>query len=272
MSNLTLLMYQSNTLNLVKKQENYYVDNRSMNRKEFIVHKGMDNIVYINITNQDRKKENVYNNEIQADIIKYSTNEKVLTRFAVPGLNKGTAELKLSEEDMNSLVEGQYKVSFKNVADDGTKTPIYSDYNNGILCTLIVKNDANPTPVATQIANVWNQTGNTDNGDVANVFTSGSFEGNQHKNFRDATHTIGIYSTEFTGNVFVEGSLSLQAPSSDDSNWASVPVVNNLERIPMANVSGVTYYSFTGNFNYLRFKDSPGPTNSGSFDKILLRN
>ena len=70
MSNLTLLMYQSNTLNLVKKQENYYVDNRSMNRKEFIVHKGMDNIVYINITNQDRKKQNVYNNDIQADIIK----------------------------------------------------------------------------------------------------------------------------------------------------------------------------------------------------------
>ena len=29
------------------------------------------------------------------------TNEKVLTRFAVPGLNKGTAELKLAEEDMN---------------------------------------------------------------------------------------------------------------------------------------------------------------------------
>ena len=169
MSNLTLLMYQSNTLNLVKKQENYYVDNRSMNRKEFIVHKGMDNIVYINITNQDRKKQNVYNNDIQADIIKYSTNEKVLTRYAVPGLNKGTAELKLSEEDMNSLVEGQYKVSFKNVAEDGTKTPIYSDYNNGILCTLIVKNDANPSPVATQIANVWSQTKNTDNGDASNV-------------------------------------------------------------------------------------------------------
>ena len=272
MSNLTLLMYQTNTLNLVKKQENFYVDNKSMNRKEFIVHKGMDNIIYITIQNQDRKKQNVYNDEIQADIIKYSTNEKVLTRFATPGLNQGTAELKLSEEDMNSLVEGQYKVSFKNVAEDGTKTPIYSDYNNGIICTLIVKNDANPSPIPTQIANVWSQTKNTNNGDAANVFTSGSFEGNQHKNFRDATHTIGLYSTTFTGNVFVEGSLSLQAPSSDDSNWASVPVVNNLERIPMANVSGPTNYSFIGNFNYLRFKYSPGTGNSGTFSKILLRN
>ena len=75
MSNLTLLMYQTNTLNLVKKQENFYVDNKSMNRKEFIVHKGMDNIIYITIQNQDRKKQNVYNDEIQSDIIKYSTNE-----------------------------------------------------------------------------------------------------------------------------------------------------------------------------------------------------
>ncbi len=265
-------MYQYNTLNLVKKQDYFYLDNRSMNRKEFIVHKGMDNIIHIKVTNQDRKQQNVYNDEIQADIIKYSTNEKVLTRFAVPTLEKGCADLKLTEADMNSLVEGQYKVSFKNVAEDGTKTPIYSDYNNGILCTLIVKNDADPSPIPTQVANVFNQTKNTDNGDTANVFTSGSFTGNQKKNFRDATHTIGIYSTTFTGNVFVEGSLSLQAPSSDDSNWASIPIVNNLERIPMANVSGVTYYSFTGNFSYLRFKYSPGPTNSGTFEKILLRN
>ena len=43
-------------------------------------------------------------------------------------------------------------------------------------------------PVATQVANVWSQTKNTANGDAANVFTSGSFEGNQHKNFRDANH------------------------------------------------------------------------------------
>ena len=173
---------------------------------------------------------------------------------------------------MNSLVEGQYKVSFKNVAEDGTKTPIYSDYNNGILCTLIVKNDADPSPIATQIANVWTQTKNTNNGDASNVFTSGSFTGNQSKNFRDATHTIGLYSTTFTGNVYVEGSLSLQAPSGDDSNWASVPVINNLDRIPMANVSGPTYYSFIGNFNFLRFKYSPGTGNSGTFSKILLRN
>ena len=52
------------------------------------------------------------------------------------------------------------------------------DYNNGILCTLIVKNDANPTAVATQVANVWSQTKNTANGDAPNVFTSGAFEGN----------------------------------------------------------------------------------------------
>ena len=70
----------------------------------------------------------------------------------------------------------------------------------------------------------------------------------------------------------MEGSLSLQSPSSDDSNWASIPIVNNLDRIPLANVSGPVYYSFTGNFNYLRFKFGQQGTNSGTLSKILLRN
>ena len=38
----------------------------------------------------------------------------------------------------------------------------------------------------------------------------------------------------------------------------------------MANVLGVTYYSFTGNFNYLRFKYSLVQLIPGSFDKIFF--
>ena len=118
----------------------------------------------------------------------------------------------------------------------------------------------------------FDQTKNINFGDASNVFTSGSFVGNKTYNFNNANHTIGIYTTGFTGNVYVEGSLGLEAPSSDDSNWAPISIINTLDRIPFANISGPTYYNFTGNFNYLRFKYSPSAANSGSFDKILLRN
>ena len=272
MSSITLYSYRINQIDLVKKQENLFLDNKTMNKKEFVAHKGMDNKFFINLRNQDRKLQNVYNTEIKADIIKYSSNERVLTKYAKPMLEKGQAELLLADTDLNDLSPGQYKISFKFLEEDGTTTPVFSDYNGGVLCTLMIKEDANPSPVATQIANVWNQTKNTNSGDAANVFTSGSFAGNKTYNFNNANHTIGINSTTFTGNVYVEGSLGLEAPSSDDTNWATIAIVNNLDRIPLANVSGPTYYNFTGNFNYLRFKYSPGAGNSGTFDKILLRN
>ena len=261
MSSITLYSYKINELDLVKKRENLYLDNKSMNRKEFIAHKGMDNKFNICLRDQDRKKQNIYNQQIRADVIKYSSNERVMTKYTTPGLEQGQAELLIAEADLNNLSPGQYKISFKFIEDDGTNTPVFSDYNGGVLCTLIVKEDANPSPVPTQIANVWTQVKNTNNGDVANVFLSGNFAGNKTYNFNNANHTIGIYATNFTGNVFV-----------DDQNWASIAVLNNLDRIPLSSDTGPIYYNFTGNFNYLRFKYSPGSGNSGSFEKILLRN
>lgn len=273
MSDITLYSYKINAIDLVKKQEHLYLDNKTMNRKEFIAHKGMDNKFNICLRDQDRKKQNIYNSQIRADVIKYENNERVLTRNAKATLEQGQAELIISEADLNSLTAGQYKISFKFLEDDGSTTPVFSDYNGGILCTLIVKEDANPKPVSTQIANVWTQTKNTNNGDPANVYLSGNFKGNQTYNFNNANHTIGIYSTNFTGNVFVEGSLGIEAPSSSDDNWAPVDVLgSSINRLPLANVSGPAYYHFVGNFNYLRFKYSPSSSNSGTFDKILLRN
>lgn len=273
MSDLTLYSYKINTLDLILKQENLFLDNKTMNRKEFIAHKGMDNKFYICLRDQDRKKQNIYNSEIRADVIKYSSNERVLTRYAKPMLEQGQAELILAEADMNLLSPGEYKISFKFLNDDGTTTPVFSDYNGGVLCTLSVKEDANPKPVSTQIANVWSQVKNINNGDSSNVFLSGNFLGNQSYNFNNANHTIGLYSSEFTGNVYIEGSLGLEAPSSNDDNWAPIDILGSgINRIPMANVSGPVYYNFTGNFNYIRFKYSPSTSNSGSFDKILIRN
>ncbi len=272
MSSITLYSYRINKIDLVKKQENLFLDNKTMNKKEFVAHKGMDNKFNIVLRDQDRKPQNVYNTQIRADIIKYANNERVITKYATPSLEQGMLELLIAEADLNNLSPGQYKISFKFIDDDGTTSPVFSDYNGGVLCTLLVKDDANPTPVSTQVANVWNQTKNTNFGHDANVFTSGNFIGNKTYNFNNSNHTIGIYATEFTGNVYVEGSLGIEAPSSDDTNWATISIINNLDRLPLSNTTGPVYYNFTGNFNYLRFKYSPSTTNSGTFDKILIRN
>ena len=272
MSNVTLYSYRINQIDLVKKQENLFLDNKTMNKREFTAHKGMDNKFFISLRDQDRKLQNVFTTEIKADIIKYSSNERVLTKYATPSIEKGQAELILAESDLSSLSPGQYKISFKFLEEDGTTTPVFSDYNGGVLCTLIIKEDANPQPVSTQIATVWNQTKDTNGGDPANVFLSGNFAGNKTYNFNNANHTVGLYASGFTGNVFIEGSLGLEAPSSDDSNWAPISILNNLSNVPLVNATGPIYYTFTGNFNYLRFKYSPSAANSGTFTKILLRN
>ena len=105
MSSITLYSYRINKIDLVKKQENLFLDNKTMNKKEFVAHKGMDNKFFISLRDQDRKLQNVYNTEVRADIIKYATNERVLTKYAKPMLEKGQAELLLAESDLNNLSE-----------------------------------------------------------------------------------------------------------------------------------------------------------------------
>ena len=99
MSSITLYSYKINELDLVKKRENLYLDNKSMNRKEFIAHKGMDNKFNICLRDQDRKKQNIYNQQIRADVIKYSSNERVITKYTTPRLEQGQAELLIAEPD-----------------------------------------------------------------------------------------------------------------------------------------------------------------------------
>ena len=55
MSSITLYSYRINELALVKKQDNLFLDNKTMNRKEFVAHKGMDNKFNIVLRDQDRK-------------------------------------------------------------------------------------------------------------------------------------------------------------------------------------------------------------------------
>ena len=73
-----------------------------MNRKEFVAHKGMDNKFNICLRDQDRNKQNIYNQQIRADVIKYSSNERVLTKYTTPGLEQGQAELLIAEADIKA--------------------------------------------------------------------------------------------------------------------------------------------------------------------------
>ena len=64
-----------------QKSRKIYLDNKTMNRKEFVAHKGMDNKfnICLRIKTAKSKTFTIHN---RADVIKYANNERVITRYA----------------------------------------------------------------------------------------------------------------------------------------------------------------------------------------------
>ena len=127
-----------------------------------------------------------------------------------------------------------------------------------------------------KIANVWNPTGNTNNGDASNVFLSGNFAGNKTYNFNNSNHTIGIYATNFTGNVFASKVVWVLRHLLVMMIIGQTDILGNVLEDIFSKCIGPIYYNFTGNFNYIRFKylksRKPGTFNKNSFFKKLNTN
>ena len=88
-----------------------------------------------------------------------------------------------------------------------------------------------------------------DTGTNFNV-TSDSVRADSFYGFTDGLHTVAIYMNNFTGRLFIEGTL---ATVPTDNDWFSINIGNNVVDYMDATAhTGVIAKTFQGNFVYLR--------------------
>ena len=83
-----------------------------------------------------------------------------------------------------------------------------------------------------------------------------------HINSNEALHTAAIYSTGFAGTVKVQGTLG----DNTSTRWFDITTET------LSNPTTPHYVNFNGVFSYLRFVKTNDSGNTGSIDKILIRN
>lgn len=242
-----------------------YVDNRAMNNRKLVAHKGLSNELYFVIRNRDRKLQNVFSETLRAHLINPSTKRRILTRILENTSDVGKVKLTLSDGDLNDLDPGLYQVYIARSNDEVIDRPIYTDQNNNIRFDIEISDQVSQEPVSTQMANTFLQTGNTLLGDAANTFTSSALYGNLDRNFNNAQHTIAVYPDTYTGQVTVQASCLRSVPSSDDDSidWFDI------ENLDFTASSNIAHTTFNVNCNWVRILSKP---TSGSISKIMLRN
>jgi hypothetical protein len=263
-SNFKLYLYDT-TIDLVVSANSIYVDNKPMNNRILSAHKGVNNEIYFNIRDRDRKLQNVFSDVLRVYLIEPDAKRRILTKTLENTSDVGIVKLVLTDGDLVNVDAGLYQIHITRSTQEDIDLPVYVDQNNNVRLDIRITDQSSVEPVATQQETVFTQTANTMLGDSSNVFVSSALYGNLEKNFIDSQHTIGIYTTSYTGNITIQGSCLIGVPDIDDmsKDWF------NIETVALSNVSSITHRTFQINANWIRIAHTP---DSGTVDKIVLRN
>lgn len=259
-----LYLYKD-TIDLVITTTSLSVDNRPMNNRNLKAHKGVNNEIFFNIRNRDRKLQNVFSETLHAYLISPTDRRRVVTRVLEHTSDVGIVKLTLSEADLASLNPGRYYVYITRGDSETLDTPVYTDQDNNVKFDIEITDQVAVHPIATQVSESFLQTGNVDMGDAADSFVSGSLYGNLERNFTNAQHTMAWYPNAYTGQVIVQASCVTSTPDTDDASkdWFNVSTHD------LSNTSSIVNTTFNVNCNWIRILHYP---TSGTITKLQLRN
>ncbi len=255
-----LFLYEDE-VDLVVTTNSFYVDNRPMNNKSLIAHKGLTNTIKFNIRNRDRKLQSVFTDELVAYLVNPATKKRLVTKRLENTSDVGIVKLYLTKGDIENIDAGLYKIYITRTNGEGTDLPIYSNQNNDITFDIEISGQAVFDPVPTQVDESLTETS-------TNVFVSSAMFGNLDRNFNDAQHSVAIWPSTYTGNVKIQASCLLGAPGSDDTSHDWFDVTSN---IALSDSSSIVYRSFRVNANWVRVVSYPDDANS-TITKVQLRN
>lgn len=277
MQNLPIYLY-SNTLDVLLDMDTTERGvNQVMYQRDLTIQKGITNQVRIQFKNSDQKRVSISNTQTFVFSMFDAINQRLIIEKELEVLQtnttstKGLALLTLTESDTIDLDRTSYQYSVKLQEPDGTYLPTYTNTYYGIAGTLNISNDINP--VLKDSVSISNFNSSYNDSIQKYEHKSGNIYANPEYNGNNALHTLAVYTTNYIGTLYIEGTLDNDPGSTD--NYATIATKT------YDGTSSVDYINFNGLFTYVRFIHVPGiapgesnndnPSYFGSLDKILYR-
>lgn len=231
---------------------------RQVYAKDLKAYRGISNVLTFEIKNNDQKPVSILNtytpkflayDEKQTLVV-----EKTGTIIETSTPNyKGQFTVELTENDLLNIEDQflTYNVYLTKDSDD-TNVLTYANSHFESCGTIILDSCAFPGPKKSHSIEAFVEDDD--------VFTSGYITAEAGLNGNEALHTAAIYSTDFAGEVTLQGSLENDSPE----DWADI------SETTLASPDEPVYVNFNGVFTFIRAKYTT--TNDGTIDKILVRN
>ena len=250
------------TTTLVANVSGFITEYRPVYSKQLQIYKGIDNVLDFRLLNADQKP---------VDITTYTPRLVAFDENMVMVLDKNGTIL----DDGSTVARGKFKVTVTenellNIKQqyltynvyleetDGTKVLTYSHSNFESHATIFVNAAAFPGPIDSKSVATWSR-----EGVGIDTWYSSSIDAQPGINGNDALHTAAAYTSTYTGDIVVQGTLDNQVTGT--TQWADVASLTfaGTETTPQP-------VNFNGVFSHIRFKTDADPADK--ITKILVRN
>ena len=263
MSQLTYRYLASNRVGLLVNGANNITEYKPVYSRTLQIHRGIDNTIAFEIKNNDQKPISILNTYTPKFMAFDESNTLIFEKTGTiletsTTSKKGQFSVEITANDLLNVKQQfvTYNVHLVK-SSDSSNVITYANSHFGVNGNIKISTEAYPGAKASYAINTFTET-NPSSGDyVSEVVTA-----EPAKNGNEALHTAAIYSTNFTADVEIQGTLENQITGG--TPWANIATVS------LANESQPKYVNFNGVYTHLRIKYvTPG---SGTLDKVLIRN
>jgi hypothetical protein len=253
----------TNNAILVADLANNITEYRPVYRRTLQVYKGIDNVLTFEIKNADQKPLSILNtytpkfvafDEAKKLVVEH---DGVILETSTPS-RKGQFTVNVTENDLLNLKSQylSYNVYLIKTAD-ATKVLTYGDTHYHSSGNIHISTDAFPGPAPT-----YEITSFTETSYDSDIFASEEVTAEPSKNGNDALHTAAVYTTDFEGDVAIQGTL--------DNNISSFTNWTDIHNVKLLSPTQPQFINFNGVFSYIRVTYQNKV--SGTIDKILVKN
>lgn len=239
--------------------------NMPMAENRIKLYKNSTQKILIEVRSLSKKLLRTDNIDFYFNLVNQHTNSLILRRTVeMIEESPGRMYVLIQSSDLDNIDPGAYKYSISAIDTNNYEIFMYVNQNADVVGQVEVLDKALPEFIPSYVIAPFDNL-------VVNSISykvSGRYPANGQYINTDGVHTVGVYTTNFTGKFYIEGSLSLLP---GDFDWVDIDITQNVTPILFDSSTGVNTYNFDGLWQWIRVKYFIDPTNIGSIDKIYYR-
>ena len=248
--------------------------NLPMDTTDFKLHKDVKNSIEFVVRNTDRKPVSMVGRTAKITLFDHRTDQIILTSdLKVVNDLKGIVQFNVTPDQMDILSLGTYSYTVMVTDLDGSVRSLYVDQNESVRGFVEVKDGPNPSPRPSIEIDFSTMTPITEGEPEQTHYITSALQGSVKTGNTSGQHTVAVYLSEFTGKLWIQGSLEEGVP--DLSDWFDIDI-DGVTVQQFRNESGIRTFMFEANLEWVRIKVLPdttvSPGNENQIKKIIFRN